>query len=129
MTTDCCILELFREWIAALRYAEEIGDDIAAEDEFAARCERARGLRRSIVETPAEGVAGLAVKWFLLHHQAFRMLPPGYQPADDDPCEDELFEPECRGLITSTLADIARLVPELAPLCAPALAEEAVSEP
>jgi hypothetical protein len=133
VTGDRRILGLFRSWTTALRHAEAIASEASpgtqAEDEFVAQWERARGLWRAVVETPAEGVAGLAVKLFLLHHESLRLVPDGYEPADDDPCtlirprEDELVEPESLEIISSAIRDIARLVPELAPLCAPALAE------
>ena len=76
---------------------------------------KAQQLVDAIAETPAEGLAGLAIKVYF----AFPELPNG----DDD------FDPIDEAMLVSLTEDIMRLVPEvvpeLAPLVAPALAEEA----
>jgi len=94
---DRRILRLFRTWQAGILP------------------NKAQQLVDAIAETPAEGLAGLAIKVYF----AFRGLPNG----DDD------IDPDDEAMLVSLTKDIVRLVPEvvpeLAPLVAPALAEEA----
>ena len=94
---DRRILRLFRTWQAGILP------------------NKAQQLVDAIAETPAEGLAGLAIKVYF----AFREPPNG----DDD------IDPIGEAMLVSLTKDIVRLVPEvvpeLAPLVAPALAEEA----
>jgi hypothetical protein len=93
---DRRILRLFRTWQAGILP------------------NKAQQLVDAIAETPAEGLAGLAIKVYF----AFRGLPNGEYDID---LIDE-------AMLVSLTKDIVRLmpevVPELAPLCAPALAED-----
>ena len=92
---DCRILRLFRTWQAGILP------------------NKARQLVDAIVETPAEGLAGLAIKVYF----AFRELPNG----DDD--IDPIDETMHVSLIKDIVRLVAETVPELAPLCAPTLAD------
>ncbi len=88
---------------------------------------KATRFEDAIAETAAEGLLGLAVKVFFVYQAGHTVVPKGR--LGGDPCA--LHPPTDRGdclsplMSLSAVRDIARLVPELAPLCAPALAEEA----
>ena len=94
---DRRILRLFRNWQAGILP------------------NKAQQLVDAIAETPAEGLAGLAIKVYF----AFRGLPNGPNGDDD-------IDPIDEAMLVSLTEDIVRLVPEvvpeLAPLVAPTLA-------
>jgi hypothetical protein len=90
--------------------------------------EKAIWIGYTIVETPAEGIVGLAMKTFLVYLHDRGRAPPDRR--GNDPCT--LWDAEPDGGINGELAlsairDVARLVPELAPLCARALVAEEAS--
>jgi hypothetical protein len=87
---------------------------------FDAACGQICHLERIISATRAQGLKGVAVKAYLLHFHAYRLGVEG-DPAALCPTTnpDELDG----GLFASLIGDIAAMVPELAPLCAAALAE------
>jgi hypothetical protein len=127
VTGDRRILGLFRQWAEAWRYSASIAARDATDEEMAAAVAKATPFQEAIIETPAEGILGLAVKVYFLHDHDHSMIPDGER--SDDACA--LYPPSEneRGSISaemslSAIRDIARLVPELAPLCAPALAGE-----
>jgi hypothetical protein len=125
VTGDCRILGLFREWSSAFRYAESIVDQ-ASEEVFEEALEKANRLEDAIIETPAEGIVGLAIKTFYLYRESFRFAQPGGDPcALNAPKGSDYVDPVNAQTAVSAIRDIARLVPELAPLCAPALAGDA----
>jgi hypothetical protein len=117
---DVEVLAKFREWCAACRYAETIGDDFASEPAYNEACGVAYEIEDYLVKTPASGPIGLAIKVFLRHkdeHQG---------PRRDAPCK--LCAPvkgERDGIVDdveeSLLRDAVRFLPELAPLCAAAI--------
>jgi hypothetical protein len=118
VTGDRRICELFCEWQAAWRYSDSIGKT-ATDEEMDEATSKASRFEDAIAETAAEGIAGLAVKLFVDYHQQDPCARAG------DPCalSGNADLAERSGLALSAIKDIARLVPELAPLCAPALAE------
>lgn len=116
-TPDGQILSLFKQWAAALRYAESIaaGD----EEEFSAACRIAWRLEERIFQAPAEGVRGLALKVFLAHRSVYgssRGVDPCMLNATEDGFDDRVDD-----FFRSAIRDAATFVPELAPLCAPAI--------
>lgn len=111
VTGDRRIIGLLSEWLVRVRWANRPGD--RSDAAIDADCEPVRAIEDAITETPAEGATGLAVKVFL----------SAYYEGEGDDCAlapSESMSDNTRSL----LQDIARLVPELAPLCAPALAED-----
>jgi hypothetical protein len=122
MADDERILGLFREWTVAEREAAAISrrnnrDDDDDDPEEAAARNRADAILEEIAETAATGMAGLSIKFYLALRGA--LCAPYH-----DPCAiifEEGTEGEFMG--KAALRDAARLVPELAPLCAPVLAE------
>jgi hypothetical protein len=83
-------------------------------------------FKDAIAETPAEGIVGLALKVFFLYRADHTVVPKGKRSGD--PCalnppteRDDCLSPD---MSFSAIRDIARLVPKLVPLCAPALAED-----
>ena len=127
VTGDRQILGLFREWMSAKCHAASIPDTADDDEDFDAASKEVDRFEDAIAETPAEGLLGLAVKVFFLYGAGHNVLPKGRPGAD--PCA--LYPPTDRddclapGMSLSAVRDIARLVPALARLCAPALAEEA----
>ena len=85
---------------------------------------RRSGSRLRSPETPADSSVGFAVKMFLLCRNDYGRVPRDKRGID--PCV--LWATHGEGmpnaLAVSALRDIARLVPELAPLVAPPFAEE-----
>jgi hypothetical protein len=119
------IVAKFREWCEASRYAETIGDDFASEPAYNDACAAAFEIEDYLVETPASGPIGLAIKVFLRHKDEHQGGPRG-----GDPCK--LCVPvkgERDGLVEdveeSLLRDAVRFLPELAPLCAAVIGPEA----
>ncbi len=99
---DRRILGLFREW----RARGDQMDAIADGDDNGPALARLRVIEKAIADMPAEGVIGLAVKSCL-----------------------SLWKGDLGGELTcSTLRDVARFVPELAPLSAMVLEEEEEEE-
>jgi hypothetical protein len=97
------------------------------DDQMAEAVCKATRFEDAIAETAAEGLLGLAVKVFSVYQAGRTIVPKGrlggdpcalHPPTDCDDCLSPLMS-------LSAVPDIARLVPGLAPLCAPALAEEA----
>jgi len=89
---------------------------------------KATPFEQAIIGAPAEGIVGLAVKLTFLHRHDNSFVPQARRGERHDPCL--LWPPseDDRGYLSvemslSAIRDIARLVPELAQLCAPALAE------
>jgi hypothetical protein len=122
---DRYLMRLFERWAEAFRFCaaavERESDEVF--DEALAKANR---FEDAIAETPAEGIVGLAVKVFFLYRDSFTSTQGGRR--GDDPCA--LNPPNRRDtapikaeMAVSAIRDIARLVPELAPLCAPTLAE------
>jgi hypothetical protein len=111
MAQDPVILSLFREWMAARRYAlslcmREPPDEEATKKAWA----RINELHRAIIDTPAAGVVGLAIKAYLHIHD----WDDGWR---EDGAALSRDSRQLRGLIK----DVVRFVPELAPLAANAL--------
>jgi hypothetical protein len=125
VTGDRRILGLFREWATALRQAEATSE-MASEEDFDEAVGGTIRIEEALAETPAESLAGLAFKVFLLCRHDYGRVSRDKLGAD--PCTLWAIE-DGRGisslLALSAIRDIARLVPELAALCAPTLAEEA----
>ncbi len=115
---------LFQQWAGSWRHCRAI-EAHATDAEMGEAVGEARRFEDAIAETDAEGLLGLGVKVFFLYRAGHTVVPskeqPGgdlcavYLPSDRDDC----LAPE---VSLSALRDIARLVPELAPLCAPVLA-------
>jgi len=105
---DKRILELFNEWLPALRYANcgfPNPDD--SDPDFSAACNRVLAIEEAIADSPATGLPGLAIKVFLDAYYAAGGPGGGLAVSVG---QDRLK--------VSILADIARFVPKLAPLCA-----------
>ena len=127
------ILSLFRQWIRAYRAADEIGRADRPEDELDAACEIFRGLERKILDLPAQGPAGFAVKVYLAAHcqhpASFRDADPAGLSAWPDHAGDKpeaYFENHC---LASLMRDAAGIVPEIAELAAPRIGWQPPSEP
>jgi hypothetical protein len=74
-TTDSGILSLFREWIAAERAADALGEMVEDDDSeekaaFDGACDRCVEIERAIADTPVVGPDGIAIKAFLCHRNA-----------------------------------------------------------
>ncbi len=128
VTGDRRILGLFREWLEAWRYSGSIAAT-ATDDQMGEAVATAARFEDAIAETPAEGIAGLAVKVFFLYRDGHTTVPKGKRDFEGgDPCElnpptgdTDCLSPE---MSVSAIRDVSRLVPALTRLCAPALAEE-----
>jgi len=128
VTGDRRILGLFGQWVEAWCHSASIA--VCATDvEITAAVAKADQFEDAIAETAAESILGLAVKVFFLYHGSFSSICRGAPLAD--PCSlnppDDMIAPGNPEMAASALRDVARLVPELAPFCAPAIAEEKAS--
>jgi hypothetical protein len=109
---DKRILELFDEWLPALRHANcGFSNPDDSNPDFSGACDRVLAIEEAIADSPATGLPGLAIKVFLDAYCAAGGPGGGLAVSVG---QDRLK--------VSILADIARFVPELAPLCAPILA-------
>jgi hypothetical protein len=120
---DRRLLDLFEKWKTAFRHAERK----AGEDDRDNAVDEVMAIEEEIAGTPAEGMLGMAVKVFLLCRDGFIPKPGGRDPCALSP-SDGNTAPLYAEMAISAVRDIARLVPELAPLCTPALAAEAQPE-
>jgi len=118
-------LELLREWIAAMQYANQDGfGDYDDDPVYAAACDRIEDIEALIIDTPAGGAAGLAAKMFFVHAKLHSFGPIPRDPAAlcrPDETTSGLHEVEIQ---RSAIADVVNFVPELAALCAAVIGEE-----
>jgi hypothetical protein len=126
VTGDRRIFGLFRQWAEAFRHTDSLAER-ASDEVFEEAVDKANRFEDAIAETPAEGIVGLAVKVFFLYRASFTSMPGGR--SGGDPCalnapKGNDIDPVDPEMAVSAIRDIARLVPGLASLCAPALAEE-----
>jgi hypothetical protein len=121
---DAALLTLFREWRAAMREDMERPAEETEDQSDAANC-AVWDIARQIYDTPAAGPVGLAVKAFML---AFEVcvddLPPSEEPCSlgESIAQRHYGAGDMLHLDSHALkglaGDIARFVPELAPLVA-----------
>jgi hypothetical protein len=115
-------LTLFRRWESMRREYNEILEipDLATETAINAAFDRICDVAREIAARPAQGVTGMAIKLFLRHHEEHPFGPWG-DLGLCTPIEGAHEFPIIADLERSLIADVARLVPELATLCTRAL--------
>jgi hypothetical protein len=108
---DAAILSLFREWMAARRYALSLCMREPPDEEVTRKTwTRINELHRATIDTPAAGVVGLAIKTYLHIHDW-----------DDGWREDGAALTRDSRQLRGLLEDAVRFVPELTPLAANAL--------
>jgi hypothetical protein len=119
---DSAILSRFREWIEVMRRADA-AITAGEYDIHALAIEEADGLETEVLELPASGVVGLAIKTYLLvrARRGPDLFDPTASPGEITP--NDGYEPDGRLRrdlrdLKGVAADLVRFLPELAPLCA-----------
>ena len=125
---DAALLTLFREWRAGMQDIEGQRPAEETDDQFNAANDAVFDIARQIYDTPAAGPVGLAIKAFML---AFEVcIDDVDRPRSDEPASLGKFDLAqnhygagdtlylCNHALKGLAGDIARFVPELAPLVA-----------
>jgi hypothetical protein len=116
VTADDKIVSLFHDWIAAESNSDTVldasGEDSA---EYEAAVDRITELEYAIADAPSASTAGVAIKAYLT-----LSIEVAFCKGDAEQFLD-------KRLAQSTLDDIIRLAPVLAPLAAAAIAEHAAA--
>ena len=110
-------MRLFRQWVEATRFANQRGYFDSNNDDgpgFQAACDRASDIEDEIFALPPSA-AGLALKIYLRHlhnHMPLSPVEPWKVGAPTEFIDDSEI---------AMIADVAAVLPELAPFCAAVL--------
>ena len=122
---DAALLTLFREWRAGMRDIEGPRPAEETEDQYDAANGAVWDIARQIYDTPAVGPVGLAIKAFMLAFEVcIDLLPSSAEPGSLGEFSIEQHHYGAGRLylrnhaIKGLAGDIARFVPETAPLVA-----------